>query len=183
MDELSYTTTATAWGGRMGRVATSDGRLDYHLSMPEGMGGEGGDGTNPEQLFACGYAACFHNAVRSVARKLKVDVTDSGGVRHRAHCRDPRRRLPAVHPDRGRAAGRPNRRPAGRCSTPRTPAARTAARWRATTIWSCSWSTAENEELSSPTAGSTRTEAEMLPVALRPFRRYRWVGADPRCRW
>ena len=77
MDELSYTTTATAWGGRMGRVATSDGRLDYHLSMPEGMGGEGGDGTNPEQLFACGYAACFHNAVRSVARKLKVDVTDS----------------------------------------------------------------------------------------------------------
>ena len=77
MDGLSYTTTATAWGGRMGRVATSDGRLDHQLSMPEGMGGEGGDGTNPEQLFACGYAACFHNAVRSVARKLKVDVTDS----------------------------------------------------------------------------------------------------------
>lgn len=77
MAGLSYTTTATAWGGRMGRVASSDGKLDYQLSMPEGMGGEGGDGTNPEQLFACGYAACFHNAVRSVARKLKVDVTDS----------------------------------------------------------------------------------------------------------
>ena len=74
---LSYTTTATAWGGRMGRVATSDGRLDYRLSMPESMGGDGGDGTNPEQLFATGYAACFHNAVRSVARRLKVDVTDS----------------------------------------------------------------------------------------------------------
>lgn len=74
---LSYTTTATAWGGRMGRVATSDGKLDYQLSMPESMGGEGGEGTNPEQLFATGYAACFHNAVRSVARKLKVDVTDS----------------------------------------------------------------------------------------------------------
>ncbi|HEY5880604.1 MAG TPA: hypothetical protein VIU11_16960 [Nakamurella sp.] len=52
-----YTTTATAWGGRMGRVATSDGRLDYHLSLPEGMGGQGGDSTNPEQLFACCSAA------------------------------------------------------------------------------------------------------------------------------
>ena len=77
MAELSYSTTATAWGGRMGRVATSDGRLDFQLSVPEGMGGDGGDGTNPEQLFACGYAACFHNALRSVARKRKVDVTDS----------------------------------------------------------------------------------------------------------
>lgn len=74
---LSYSTTATAWGGRMGRVVTSDGRLDHQLSMPEGMGGEGGDGTNPEQLFAAGYAACFHNAMRSVARRLKADVTDS----------------------------------------------------------------------------------------------------------
>jgi osmotically inducible protein OsmC len=74
---LSYSTTATAWGGRMGRVATSDGKLDYRLSMPESMGGEGGEGTNPEQLFATGYAACFHNAVRSVARTLRVDVTDS----------------------------------------------------------------------------------------------------------
>ena len=77
MAALSYTTTATAWGGRMGRVATSDGTLDYQLSMPESMGGEGGEGTNPEQLFAAGYAACFHNALRSVARKEKVDVTDS----------------------------------------------------------------------------------------------------------
>ena len=77
MAELSYSATATAWGGRMGRVATSDGRLDYNLSVPEGMGGDGGDGTNPEQLFACGYAACFHNALRAVARTRKVDVTDS----------------------------------------------------------------------------------------------------------
>lgn len=61
----------------MGRVATSDGRLDYDLSVPEGMGGDGGAGTNPEQLFACGYAACFHNALRAVARKRKVDVSDS----------------------------------------------------------------------------------------------------------
>ena len=74
---LSYSTTATAWGGRTGRVATSDGKLDYQLSMPAGMGGEGGEGTNPEQLFAAGYAACFHNAVRSVARTRKVDVTES----------------------------------------------------------------------------------------------------------
>ena len=65
-----YTATATATdAGRNGRTRTDDGRLDLELSMPEGMGGPGGDGTNPEQLFATGYAACFANAMRSVARR------------------------------------------------------------------------------------------------------------------
>ena len=65
-----YTATATATdAGRNGRTRTDDGRLDLELSMPEGMGGPGGDGTNPEQLFAAGYAGCFANAMRSVARR------------------------------------------------------------------------------------------------------------------
>ena len=65
-----YTASATATdAGRNGRTRTDDGRLDLDLSMPESMGGPGGEGTNPEQLFAAGYAACFANAMRSVARR------------------------------------------------------------------------------------------------------------------
>ena len=63
-----YTASATATeGGREGRTRTDDGKLDLALSMPESMGGHGGEGTNPEQLFAAGYAACFANAMRSSA--------------------------------------------------------------------------------------------------------------------
>jgi lipoyl-dependent peroxiredoxin len=65
-----YTAVATATDrGRNGHTRTDDGKLDLALSMPEVMGGPGGDGTNPEQLFAAGYAACFANAMRSVARR------------------------------------------------------------------------------------------------------------------
>jgi len=65
-----YTATATAThAGREGRASTADGRLDLDLSMPEELGGPGGEGTNPEQLFAAGYAACFANAMRSIARR------------------------------------------------------------------------------------------------------------------
>jgi lipoyl-dependent peroxiredoxin len=65
-----YTAVATATdAGRNGHTRTDDGKLDLALSMPEGMGGPGGDGTNPEQLFAAGYAACFANAMRSSARR------------------------------------------------------------------------------------------------------------------
>jgi Ohr subfamily peroxiredoxin len=65
-----YTAVATANdAGRNGRTRTDDGKLDLALSMPESMGGPGGDGTNPEQLFAAGYAACFANAMRSAARR------------------------------------------------------------------------------------------------------------------
>jgi Ohr subfamily peroxiredoxin len=65
-----YTAVATATdGGRNGRTRTDDGKIDVQLSMPESLGGPGGDGSNPEQLFAAGYAACFANAMRSVARR------------------------------------------------------------------------------------------------------------------
>ena len=72
-----YEAEGTAWGGREGRVASSDGRLDLQLAFPKEMGGGGGEGTNPEQLFAVGYAACFHSALKSVAAKEHVDVSQS----------------------------------------------------------------------------------------------------------
>ncbi|KQQ68889.1 organic hydroperoxide resistance protein [Microbacterium sp. Leaf320] len=76
MDAL-YTAEALATGaGRNGRVATGEGRLDLNLAIPKEMGGSG-DGANPEQLFAAGYAACFHSALQTVARAQKVKITDS----------------------------------------------------------------------------------------------------------
>ncbi|MFC7327031.1 organic hydroperoxide resistance protein [Marinactinospora rubrisoli] len=77
MGDTLYTTTATAWGGREGRVASGDNRLGLELSVPKSMGGDDGPGTNPEQLFAAGYAACFHSALKAIARGRKVDVSDS----------------------------------------------------------------------------------------------------------
>ncbi|MGB3370126.1 MAG: organic hydroperoxide resistance protein [Rhodococcus sp. (in: high G+C Gram-positive bacteria)] len=72
-----YTAEALATGeGRNGHARTSDGRLDLDLAIPEAMGGNG-EGTNPEQLFAAGYAACFHSALQLVARQAKADITDS----------------------------------------------------------------------------------------------------------
>ena len=77
-----YTAVATATdGGRDGRTRTDDGKLDLQLSTPEAMGGPGGEGTNPEQLFAAGYDACFANAMRSTARRDGAeDVVDGGSV-------------------------------------------------------------------------------------------------------
>jgi len=76
-----YTAVATATDqGRDGHVTTDDGKLDLEMSMPERMGGDGGAGTNPEQLFAAGYAACFANAMRSVARR-EERLEDIEGVR------------------------------------------------------------------------------------------------------
>ena len=72
-----YTARATAEGGRRGHTATDDGRLDVTLSSPAGMGGDDGPGTNPEQLFAAGYASCFHSALKLVARHLKFDAAGS----------------------------------------------------------------------------------------------------------
>jgi Ohr subfamily peroxiredoxin len=69
MDHV-YTAEATASGARTGAVSSSDGRLTAQLSRPVEMGGEGGPGTNPEQLFAAGYAACFHSAMRFALRDL-----------------------------------------------------------------------------------------------------------------
>ena len=75
-----YRTQATARGGRTGRVATDDGRLDQTLSIPRELGGNGGAGTNPEQLFAAGYAACFESALRLVARKQSIPLPDETTV-------------------------------------------------------------------------------------------------------
>ena len=80
-----YTAVATATDqGRNGHTRTDDGKLDLDLSMPEAMGGPGGDGTNPEQLFAAGYAACFANALRSSARR-DGDETLADGSTVTAH--------------------------------------------------------------------------------------------------
>ncbi|EGG48464.1 MULTISPECIES: organic hydroperoxide resistance protein [Streptomyces] len=75
MDAL-YTAVATATHGREGRAVTSDGKLDLDLSVPREMGGDG-KGTNPEQLFAAGYAACFASALGAVGRQAKVDVSEA----------------------------------------------------------------------------------------------------------
>lgn len=72
-----YTTVAHATGdGRNGHARTDDGTLDLELRIPEEMGGPGG-ATNPEQLFASGYAACFHSALKVVAKQSAADVRDS----------------------------------------------------------------------------------------------------------
>ena len=65
--DVKYTTTATATGGRDGRAATKDGSLEVKLATPKELGGGGGPGNNPEQLFAAGYAACFLGAMKFVA--------------------------------------------------------------------------------------------------------------------
>ena len=72
-----YTAEALATGaGRDGHVRSSDGLVDQELAVPKEMGGAGG-ATNPEQLFAAGYAACFHSALQMVARQAKADLGDS----------------------------------------------------------------------------------------------------------
>jgi Ohr subfamily peroxiredoxin len=77
MSGTIYSTTATAWGGREGKVATTDNRLQLDLSIPKSMGGDDGPGTNPEQMFASGYAACFHSAVKAIAAGQRLDVRES----------------------------------------------------------------------------------------------------------
>jgi Ohr subfamily peroxiredoxin len=73
-----YTAVATAIGdGRAGHVTSSDGVLDTDLAIPKEMGGPGGEKTNPEQLFAAGYAACFHSALKLVASHQKVQIDGS----------------------------------------------------------------------------------------------------------
>jgi Ohr subfamily peroxiredoxin len=75
--DILYTAHATARGGREGEVVSDDGVLDLLLAHPKELGGPGGDKTNPEQLFAAGYAACFHSALKRVAGKEKLDVQES----------------------------------------------------------------------------------------------------------
>jgi len=72
-----YTAEALATGdGRNGHARTTDGKVDVALSIPKEMGGSG-EGTNPEQLFAAGYAACFHSALRLVGTRAKANIDDS----------------------------------------------------------------------------------------------------------
>ena len=76
-----YTASATASGdGRNGRSTSSDGVLDVELAIPTEMGGPGGPKTNPEQLFAAGYAACYHSALKGVARTQKVAIADTAVI-------------------------------------------------------------------------------------------------------
>ena len=80
--KVLYTAVATADGGRAGgEVRSSDGNLELPISPPKELGGEGA-GTNPEQLFAAGYAACFHSAVMIVARRMDQDATGSTVTAH-----------------------------------------------------------------------------------------------------
>jgi Ohr subfamily peroxiredoxin len=75
--QILYTAEAAATGGREGHARTSDGRLDVDLDVPSEMGGSGGPGTNPEQLFAAGYAACFQSALLRFASGRKLDLSES----------------------------------------------------------------------------------------------------------
>lgn len=75
--KVLYTTEVTAESGREGRVKSADGVIDLKIEIPKEMGGKGGSFTNPEQLFAAGYAACFDSALNLVARMDKVELTKS----------------------------------------------------------------------------------------------------------
>ena len=72
--DVKYMTRATSTGGREGSVQSEDGRFEAKLSMPKELGGAGGDGTNPEQLFAAGYSACFIGALKVAGQQLKLKV-------------------------------------------------------------------------------------------------------------
>ena len=78
--DVKYTTEATATGGRDGHARSQDGRFDVALSTPKELGGAGGDGSNPEQLFAAGYSACFIGALKVAGQQLKVKVPDDTSV-------------------------------------------------------------------------------------------------------
>jgi lipoyl-dependent peroxiredoxin len=75
--DVLYTAEATVTGGREGHGRTSDGRLDVDLDVPQEMGGSGDPGTNPEQLFAVGYAACFQSSLLRFAAGRKLDLSGS----------------------------------------------------------------------------------------------------------
>jgi len=75
-----YTTQATATGGRTGSAKTADGAFAVTLTTPKELGGPGGEGNNPEQLFAAGYSACFLGAIKFVAGQKKVKVAEDSTV-------------------------------------------------------------------------------------------------------
>ncbi|WP_010523372.1 organic hydroperoxide resistance protein [Aquimarina agarivorans] len=71
-----YTTSATTAGGRAGKATVNNDGLSLDLSVPKELGGEGGNGANPEQLFAMGYSSCYGSALQHVAAQKKVDLGD-----------------------------------------------------------------------------------------------------------
>ena len=75
--KVLYTAEATATGGRNGKVVSSDNVLNLEVRMPKALGGGGGDYTNPEQLFAAGYSACFDSALNMIARTQKIAITST----------------------------------------------------------------------------------------------------------
>jgi lipoyl-dependent peroxiredoxin len=75
-----YEAEATSIGGRTGLAASSDGRLRVKLDAPSTLGGAGGEGTNPEQLFAAGYAACFLSAIRAAAAEENTTIAEDANV-------------------------------------------------------------------------------------------------------
>jgi Ohr subfamily peroxiredoxin len=78
--EVLYSTSATATGGRDGHASTADGKFETKLSTPKELGGDGGDGLNPEQLFASGYAACFLGALKFYAGQKNIKVPDDAEI-------------------------------------------------------------------------------------------------------
>lgn len=80
-EKILYQASMIAHGGRDGRAVSADGRFELALSVPKELGGPGGEGSNPEQLFAAGYAACFLGAVKLVARLGKIALPDEVSVR------------------------------------------------------------------------------------------------------
>lgn len=80
LKQVVYRASAEATGGRDGRAVSSDGVLDVELTAPKEMGGAGGKGTNPEQLFAAGYSACFIGAMQFVAGRDKIKMPKDASI-------------------------------------------------------------------------------------------------------
>jgi osmotically inducible protein OsmC len=80
IEKVLYRATANATGGRDGRATSADGQVDLRLTTPRELGGAGGTGTNPEQLFACGYSACFLGAMKFVAARDKLAMPADASV-------------------------------------------------------------------------------------------------------
>ena len=81
LEKVAYRAEAEATGGRDGRARSSDGHLEVKLSVPKELGGPGGDGTNPEQLFAAGYSACFIGAMKHVSMQQKKPLPNDTSIR------------------------------------------------------------------------------------------------------
>jgi osmotically inducible protein OsmC len=80
IEKALYTAHATSTGGRTGNTESSDGKIRMQLSTPKALGGDDGPGTNPEQLFASGYSACFIGAIKAVAARQKVSVPANSSI-------------------------------------------------------------------------------------------------------